>query len=74
MERQIVNARLVRFALEGHRLSRRQLERIAETTLNRRKQRLYLRFGGQPPKHWHSLHYARLIEAAAKGIRVEFGI
>jgi hypothetical protein len=67
-ERRIANARLVRFALEGNKLSRQQLERMAETTLNRRKQRLDLRFGGQPPKQWHSVHYSRSIEKAAKGI------
>ena len=56
-ERQIASARLVRLALEGRKLSTRKIERVAETTLNRRRLRPHLRFGGQPPKHWHSVHY-----------------
>jgi len=44
-ENQITNARLVRLALEGQNMSARQIERTAEqTTLSRKKQRLYLRF------------------------------
>jgi hypothetical protein len=58
-ERQIANAQLVRFALEGRKFSRQQLERVAETTLSRKRPRLHLRFGGRPPKHWHSVHYGR---------------
>ena len=58
-ENQIVNARLVRLALDGTKLSRRQIERVPETTLNQNRPRLHLRFGGQPPKHWHSVHYGR---------------
>jgi hypothetical protein len=56
-ENKIANARLVRFALEGRKLSRQHVERMAETTLSRKRQRPHLRFGGQPPKQWHSVHY-----------------
>ena len=65
LENQIENAQLVRLALEGRKLSQRQIERIAETTLGRKRPRLHLRFGGQPPKQWHSMHYGR--KNAAKG-------
>jgi len=58
-ENQIAKAQLVGLALEGQKLSPRQIERMAETTLRRRKRRPHLRFGGQPPKHWHSVHYGR---------------
>ena len=56
-ERQIANARLVRLALEGRKLSANKIERVAQTTLSRKRPRLHLRFGGQPPKQWHSVHY-----------------
>lgn len=59
-ECQIANARLVRLALEGRKLSARQIERIAGTTLCRKRQRLHLRFGGKPPRQWHSVPYGRL--------------
>jgi hypothetical protein len=62
-ENQIANARAVRLALEGRKVSPRQIERMAETI--RRRKRPHLRFGGQPPKHWHSAHYGR--RDAAKG-------
>ena len=66
-ENQIANARLVRLALDGQKLSPRQIERtVQQTTLSRKKQRLYLRFGGRPPKHWHSVHYGR--KKAGEGI------
>lgn len=58
-ENQIAKAQLVRLALEGRKLSPRQIERMAETTLGRKRPRLHLRFGGQPPKHWHCVHYGR---------------
>jgi hypothetical protein len=74
LERQIANARLVRLALEGRKLSAGQIERIAGTTLNRNKPRLHLRFGGQPPKQGHSVHYGRSIKKSAKDIRAELGI
>lgn len=67
-ERQIANARLVRLALDGRKLSARQIERMAETS--RKRRRPHLRFGGRPPKHWNSLQYRRLID----GIRAELGI
>jgi hypothetical protein len=67
-ENKIANARLVRFALEGRKLSRQHVERMAETTLSRKRPRPHLRFGGQPPKQWHSVHYSRSIEKPAKGI------
>jgi hypothetical protein len=67
-ERQITNAQLVRFALEGRKLSRRQLERIGRTALNRKSRRPHLRFGGQQPKQWHSIHHERSIKKTAKGI------
>jgi hypothetical protein len=65
-ENQIANARLVRLALERQKLSARQIEKMAETTLSRKKQRLYLRFGGRPPKQWHAVHYGR--KKAGEGI------
>jgi hypothetical protein len=43
-------------------------------TLSQKRPKLHLRFAGQPPKHWHSLHYSRLIEKAATAIRAELGI
>jgi hypothetical protein len=52
-EHQIAKARLVRIALEGGKLS----PRMVEATLSRNRARLHLRFGGQPPKQWHSVHY-----------------
>jgi hypothetical protein len=58
-ENQIANARLVRLALEGRKLSARKIQRMAETTLSGKRPRLHLRFGGQPPKQWHSMHYGR---------------
>jgi hypothetical protein len=61
--------KLVRLSLEGRKLSPRQIERMAETTLIRKRRGLHLRFGGQPPKHWHSVRYGR--REAAKSIRVE---
>ena len=64
-ERQIAKARLVCLALEGQKLSARQIEQIAQATASRKKQRPHLRFGGQPPKHWHSVHYGR--KKAPKG-------
>jgi hypothetical protein len=66
-ENQIANARLVRLALEGKKLSARQIERMAETATSRKRPRPHLRFGGQPPKQWHSVHYSRLVQKAAKG-------
>jgi len=63
LERQIANARLVRFALEGRKLSEREIERSVAKTRSRK--RPHLRFGGQPPKQWHSVHYGR--KGAAKG-------
>jgi hypothetical protein len=60
LENQIATARLVRLALEGRKLSQRQIERaVQQTTLSRKKRRLYLRFGGRPPKQWHAVHYGR---------------
>ena len=73
-ERQIANARLVRLALEGRKLSANKIERVAQTTLSRKRPRLHLRFGGQPPKQWHSVHYGRSIKKSAKDIRAELGI
>jgi hypothetical protein len=32
-----------------------------------------MRFGGHPTRHWHLLHYGRLIKEAAKDIYAEFG-
>lgn len=64
-ENQIANARLVRLALEGRKLSSRQIERMAETALSLTRPRPHLRFGGRPPKQWHSVHYGR--KRAAKG-------
>jgi hypothetical protein len=61
-ENQIANARLTRLALEGRKLSSRKIELMAEMTLGRKKRRLHLRFGGQPPKEWHSVHYRRLVK------------
>ena len=62
-ENQIANARLARLALEGQKLSPRQIEGTVEATLKRNRPRLHLRFGGRPPKHWHSVHYGRKKEA-----------
>ena len=59
-ERQIANARLVRLALEGRKMSERQVERMAQATLSRKRRRLHLRFGGKPPRQWHSVHYGGL--------------
>jgi hypothetical protein len=73
-ERQIANARLVRLALEGRKLSTRKIERVAQTTLSRKRRRPHLRFGGQTPKLWHSVHYGRSIKRSAKDIRAELGI
>lgn len=57
---QIANAQLVRLALEGRKLSSRQVEQLAERTTGAMKQRRpHLRFRGKPPKHWHSVHYSR---------------
>jgi hypothetical protein len=53
-ENQIAKAQLVRFALEG-----RKIERMTEMALSRKRPRPHLRFGGQPPKQWHSVHYER---------------
>jgi len=69
-EREIANARLVRLALDGRKLS----PRMVEATLSRKKPRLHMRFGGQPPKQWHSVHYRPSIEKAAKRIRTKIGI
>jgi hypothetical protein len=52
-ENQFANVRLVRLALEGENLSKRQLERMAGTT--RKRRRLHLRFGGKPPRQRHSV-------------------
>jgi hypothetical protein len=68
-ERQIANARLLRFALEGRKLSVRQIERMTETTLSRKSSKPHLRFGGQPPKQWHSVHY-RLSSKGQQSISV----
>jgi hypothetical protein len=73
-ERQIANAQLVRFALEGRKLSRREIERMVQATRSPRRSRLHLRFGGQPPRYWSSVHYDRLIKHATKGIRAELGL
>src|SRR6266404_7707346 len=62
-EHQVANARLVRLALGEIKLSARQVERMAET-MARKRRRPHLRFGGQPPKQWHSVHYGR--KTAAK--------
>jgi hypothetical protein len=64
-ENQIAKTRSIRLALDGTNLSSRQIAQIAETTLSRKKPRPHLRFGGQPPKQWHSVHYGR--RGAAKG-------
>jgi hypothetical protein len=74
LNRQIVNAQLVRFALEGRKLSRRQIERMVQATLSPKRRRLHLRFGGQQPKQWHSLHYDRLMKNATKEIWAELGL
>jgi hypothetical protein len=70
-DRQITNAQLVRFALEGRKLSARQIDRMVKATLSPKRPRLHLRFGGQQPKQWHSLHYDRLIKKAAKDIHAQ---
>src|SRR6266849_255382 len=59
---------------EGRKLSANKIERVAQTTLSRKRPRLHLRFGGQPPKQWHSVHYGRSIKKSAKDIRAELGI
>ena len=74
LERQITNAQLVRFALEGRRLSRRQIERMVQAAPSPKRRRRHLRFGGQPPRYWHSLHYDRLIKKATKDICAELGL
>jgi hypothetical protein len=51
-EDQLASARLLRAALNGEKLSKRQLTRMTEETLSRKKRRLHLRFGGKPPKQW----------------------
>jgi hypothetical protein len=33
--------------------------RTMQATLSQKKQRLYLCFGGRPPKQWHAVHYGR---------------
>ena len=70
LERQIAKARLVRFALEGRKLSARQIERITETPLSRNRPRPHLRFGGKVPKQWHSAHYGR--KKPEKGVDTPF--
>jgi hypothetical protein len=74
LNRQITNALLVRFALEGRKLSRRQIEQMVQATLSPKRRRLHLRFGGQQPKQWHSLHHDRLMKNATKEIRAELGL
>jgi hypothetical protein len=77
-QHQIASVRLIRLALDGRKLSPRRVERIvAETTTGRKKQRPHMRFGGKPPKHWHSVHYRPFIERTAGHIReqlTELGI
>ena len=58
-ENQIASARLVRFARERRKVPARQIERRMQATPSQKKQRLYLRFGGRPPKQWHAVHYGR---------------
>jgi hypothetical protein len=59
-EHQIANAQLVRFALQGRKLTPREVEQLAaKTTGVKRRRRPHLRFGGEPPKQWHSVHYSR---------------
>jgi hypothetical protein len=69
-ENQIANARLVRLALDGTKLSARHIERTVETMLSRKRPRPHLRFGGQPPKEWNSVHYGR---KAARTSASDFG-
>jgi hypothetical protein len=64
-ENKIANARLIRLALEGRKLSAHKIELMAQTRLSRKRPRPHLRFGGQQPKQWHSMHYERLIKKAA---------
>jgi hypothetical protein len=72
-ENQIASARLVRLALDGTKLSTRQIERtVQQTTLGRKGPRLHLRFGGKPPRQWHSVHYGRLkCQTVRRGDRQE---
>jgi len=59
-ESQIASARLICLALDGRKLSVRQIERMAAKTGSpKRPRRLHLRFGGKPPIQWHSVHYGR---------------
>ena len=44
-ECQIANARLVRLALDGRKLPRQELERMAQAALCRKRPRLHLSFG-----------------------------
>jgi hypothetical protein len=68
-ERQLANAQLVRFALEGKKLPGREIRKLSEKVIVTKKKRPHLRFGGKPPKEWHSVRYGTLIEKAVKRIR-----
>lgn len=59
-ERQIANAQLVRFALEGRKLSGRKIQALAGRSEAARKTRPHLRFNGKRPRQWHSAHYNRI--------------
>ena len=73
-ENQIANAQLVRFALEGRKLSARQVEQMAKGNLSRKRRRLHLRFDGRAAEAVAFGSLSTLFERTAKHIRAQRGI